>query len=155
VQWNYGEVLSRLLFQTWSFHVTFFLPLINIARKSFKWSSLVSLTYMEQISWFNTIKIITSLQILEVVNICHSLIWNRVGDVVELYTIHDLRSHLSRVGLQKLLVCNRRRCLKCTNKKNRDPRRASFGHMVDVWRQDEIISLAHWFWSIYSRMYNL
>ncbi|WJX10189.1 hypothetical protein P8452_00942 [Trifolium repens] len=65
------------------------------------------------------------------------------GGVVELYTIHDLRSHLSRAGLQKLLVFNRRRCLKCTNKKNIDPRRASFGHMVDVWRQDEIISLAH------------
>ncbi|KAK2399439.1 F-box/LRR-repeat protein [Trifolium repens] len=89
------------------------------------------------------IKILTSLQILVEVNICHSLIWDRVGGVFELYTIRDLRSHLSLASLQKLLFCNGRRCLKCKNKKNKDLRRASFEHMVDVWRQDEIRSLAH------------
>jgi F-box/leucine-rich repeat protein 3 len=89
------------------------------------------------------IKILTSLQILVEVNICHSLIWDRVEGVFESYTIRDLRSHLSLAGLQKLLFCNGKRCLRCKRKKNKDMRRASFGDMVDVWREDDIRSLAH------------
>jgi len=85
--------------------------------------------------------ILNSLEKLEVVNICHSFIWDRVEGVVKVYTVRDLRNHLSLSCLQKLMFCNRRRCLRCRN--GNDPLRGPFGVFEDIWREDEIRSLAH------------
>lgn len=85
--------------------------------------------------------ILNSLEKLEVVNICHGFIWDRVEGAVKAYTVRDLRNHLSLPCLRKLMFCNRRRCLRCIN--GNDPVRIPFGVFEDIWREDEISSLAH------------
>ncbi|XP_004498432.1 F-box/LRR-repeat protein At3g48880-like [Cicer arietinum] len=89
------------------------------------------------------LNILNSLEKLEEVNICHSLIWDRVNGKVETYTIHDVRNRVNLSLLQKLIFCQRNRCLMCKNVNNINPRRQPYVHFEDLWHQDEIRSLGH------------
>ncbi|XP_004498433.1 F-box/LRR-repeat protein At3g48880-like [Cicer arietinum] len=88
------------------------------------------------------LKVLNSLEKLEEVNICHSLIWDRVNGKVESYIIHDVRDRLNLSCLQKLIFCQRNRCLKCKNEINIS-RSQPYVHFENLWRQDEIRSLGH------------
>ncbi|RDY12476.1 F-box/LRR-repeat protein, partial [Mucuna pruriens] len=88
-------------------------------------------------------RVLTSLEHLEAVNICHSLIINKShrGSRVVVYGIGDLRKHFPSSCLGKLIFCEGRRCLRCKRRDTTPSRR--YGCHDDIWRQDEITSLAH------------
>ncbi|XP_027338342.1 F-box/LRR-repeat protein At3g48880-like [Abrus precatorius] len=91
--------------------------------------------------------VLNSLQRLEMVNICHSVIMDKPHprSEVSVYGIGDLRSHLDISCMRKLIFCQGRRCLRCRNghEDNNSPSRQPYGHFEDIWREDEIITLAH------------
>ncbi|XP_061366568.1 F-box/LRR-repeat protein At3g48880-like [Gastrolobium bilobum] len=91
-------------------------------------------------------RVLQSLEHLEVVNICHSLIVERPNprSRVVVYRIHDLRNHLDITCLRKLLFC-KGRCLRCKyiGRENNPTRLSPYGTFEGIWRDDEIPSLAH------------
>lgn len=89
-------------------------------------------------------KVVNSLEHLEVVNICHSLIIDEINGQIKVYPIHsDLQDHLGIAGSRKLLFCQNRRCLRCKNSGNGDLVRQPYRFLEDIWREDEIHTLAH------------
>lgn len=87
--------------------------------------------------------VLNSLKDLEVVNISHSLIVDKLDGEFEMYSLRNLRNHLDASYYRKLIVCETGECLRCQNGRNNDPRRLPHGPLEDIWRQDEITSLAH------------
>lgn len=91
--------------------------------------TIISFRRHERLRWFRKSRVVYTLTTL------------LDTPVVKVHTIRDLGNHLSLSCLQKLMVCNRRRCLMCINRN--DPIRGPFGVFEDIRREDEIRSLAH------------
>lgn len=85
--------------------------------------------------------VLNSLEHLEVVNLCHCLITDLLEGSFQAYSIDDLRE---RVDFScELIICKENSCLRCTNRLRNDRGRPSYENMEDIWREDEIESLAH------------
>ncbi|XP_045822252.1 F-box/LRR-repeat protein At3g48880-like [Trifolium pratense] len=85
--------------------------------------------------------VLNNLEHLKVVNLRHSIILDKFDDELRIYSIFDV---LSRVNIScKIIVCQRRSCLRCKNENMRNSRRLSNGSLEEIWREDEIICLAH------------
>ncbi|KAJ1402468.1 Leucine-rich repeat domain superfamily [Sesbania bispinosa] len=87
--------------------------------------------------------VLENLHHLEEINICHSLILDRPEAKVVVYRIHDLENHLNISCRRKLIFCQRKSFLRCKNGCDNNPRRQPYGLFEDIWREDEIRSLAH------------
>ncbi|KAK7340167.1 hypothetical protein VNO77_20862 [Canavalia gladiata] len=89
--------------------------------------------------------VLKTMKHLEVVNICHSLIMDRKSPTsrVVVYRIPDLKDHLNKKCLAKLIYCQGNWCLRCKNARDTNPNREPYGHFEDIWREDEIPSLSH------------
>nr|XP_004493022.2 F-box/LRR-repeat protein At3g48880-like [Cicer arietinum] len=92
--------------------------------------------------------VLNSLKHLEVVNICHSLIMDNLEGGFEIYDpIDHILKYVDVSCLKKLIICEKNSCLRCKNgrKKNVYDYRTSlpYRHLEDIWREDEISSLAH------------
>ncbi|RDY05279.1 F-box/LRR-repeat protein, partial [Mucuna pruriens] len=92
-------------------------------------------------------RVLTFLEHLEAVNICHSMILDTTGGprskVVVYRTISDLQKRLAPSCLGKLIFCEDGNCLRCKNACDTIPRRQPYGPFEGIWREDEITSLAH------------
>jgi len=85
--------------------------------------------------------VLNNLEHLEVVNLSHSLIVDKLDDELQSYLVDDV---LSRVNIScKLITCQITTCLWCKNQFARNPRRMPHGSLEDIWREDEIMSLSH------------
>ena len=85
-------------------------------------------------------RVLNNLEHLEVVNLSHSLIVDKMDGALQLYSIDDV---LSRVNIScKLITCQITTCLRCKNPFARNPR-MPHGSLEDIWREDEIMSLSH------------
>ncbi|RDX68417.1 F-box/LRR-repeat protein, partial [Mucuna pruriens] len=88
-------------------------------------------------------RVLSFLEHLEAVNVCHSMILDTTFSKVVLYCMDDLGKHLAPSCLGKLIFCEGGRCLRCKNGRDTTSSRQPYGHLEDIWRQDEITSLAH------------
>ncbi|RHN46742.1 putative leucine-rich repeat domain, L domain-containing protein [Medicago truncatula] len=85
--------------------------------------------------------VLNNLEHLEVVNLSHSLIVDKVDGAFHLYSIDDV---LSRVNIScKLITCQITTSHRCKNPFARNPRRMPHGSLENIWREDEISSLSH------------
>jgi len=91
--------------------------------------------------------VLTFLDHLEKVNICHSLIMDTAYPGTKIVDVNGLRMRLPPSSAEKLLYCERGSCLRCRQPQgqrgtapSRQPRGGPF---EDVWGDDEITSLAH------------
>ncbi|KAK7256685.1 hypothetical protein RIF29_30141 [Crotalaria pallida] len=90
------------------------------------------------------IRILQFLKDLEVINICHSIIWDKpAGSHLDLYNIRDLEKVLDISLLRKLLFCQSNRCRYCKNISNNNGSKGLYGVLEDIWCQDDILPLAH------------
>ncbi|XP_027351362.1 F-box/LRR-repeat protein At3g48880-like [Abrus precatorius] len=89
--------------------------------------------------------VLDSLEHLEVVNICHSLILEKTSasPTYVVYPIHELPNHLNESCLKKLLTCQAKTCIRCKYGRVNSQRKKEYEFLEILWREDEITSLAH------------
>ncbi|RHN46744.1 putative leucine-rich repeat domain, L domain-containing protein [Medicago truncatula] len=85
--------------------------------------------------------VLNNLEHLEVVNLSHSLIVDKLDDELQQYSVDDVQSRVNNSC--KLITCQIRTCLWCKTPFARNPRRMPHGTLEDIWRDDEIRSLSH------------
>jgi len=91
-------------------------------------------------------RVLSFLEDLEMVNICHSFIRDLSDNRLYGLSFDDLRECLPPLSLGKLIYCEGYLeggwCLRCKNGNDDTPSRKPYGPLEDVWREDEITSLA-------------
>jgi len=85
--------------------------------------------------------VLNNLEHLEVVNLSHSLIVDKLDDELQLYSVDDVQSRVNNSC--KLITCQIRTCLWCKTPFARNPRRIKHGTLENIWHEDEIGSLSH------------
>jgi len=80
---------------------------------------------------------------LEKVNISHCLIMDTAYPGTVFVGVSDLKKRLPPTGVEKLVYCEKGRCLRCVNGRDTTRSRQPDGPYEDIWGEDEIASLAH------------
>ncbi|ESW11958.1 hypothetical protein PHAVU_008G073600 [Phaseolus vulgaris] len=90
--------------------------------------------------------VLSFLEHLKMVNVCHSFIRDTSDRRLYGLGFEDLRNCLSPLSLGKLIYCEGYLeggwCLRCQNGHDNSRSRQPYGPLEDVWREDEITSLA-------------
>lgn len=87
--------------------------------------------------------VLTSLEHLEAVNICHSFIMDMSHDGFSIFAVQDLQKYLPPSNMEKVIYCEEGSCLKCQYERSIAPGSFLYRALEDIWQEDEITTLAH------------